>query len=232
MVAIYIPVIQSAEQVYTEITQARNFDYKTAFIFRALHACNEAKNHRVTCLGTAVTYNRRCRNSIHKGTVMLAVTEMIETAEDGTVYFEDLKLLAMKWADGLSCYLYGRQKGVAMAAMGAIAVYRQTFPANVVVPRVQRLELTPGIVSSAVDHYSCGSSSHNTTLKALELPALVKKCDKSCAMLRQFLNTALECIAFECDQCRALHAEILKLPVTEQEQESRRLDKTLLSLES
>jgi hypothetical protein len=90
MVAIYVPVIQAVEPVYTQVTQTRNFDHKTAFIFRALHACNEAKDHRVTCLGTAVSYNRRCRNPLYKLTIVLTVNEMIEAAENGTFYFQDL----------------------------------------------------------------------------------------------------------------------------------------------
>jgi hypothetical protein len=110
MVAIYVPVIQAVEPVYTQVTQTRNFDHKTAFVFRALHACNEAKDHRVTCLGTAVSYNRRCRNPLYKLTIVLTVNEMIEAAENGTFYFQDLRLYAAKWADGLSCYLHGRQK--------------------------------------------------------------------------------------------------------------------------
>jgi hypothetical protein len=231
MVAIYVPVIQAVEPVYTQVTQTRNFDHKTAFIFRVLHACNEAKDHRVTCLGTAVSYNRRCRNPLYKLTIVLTVNEMIEAAENGTFYFQDLKLYAAKWADGLSCYLHGRQKGVAMAAMGAIAVYRRTFPANVVVPRVQRLGLTPGIVSSAIDHNPCVSLSHNTTHKTLELALTAKKCDKSCAVLGKSIPKALVWIANECDQSHALLADLLKLPIAKQEQELRRLEKRLLSME-
>jgi hypothetical protein len=229
MVAIYIPVIQAAEPVYAQITHSGNFDYKTAFILRALHACNEAKGYHVTCLGTAVTYSRRCRDPLYKLTV--TVTVMIEAAENGTFYFEDLKLYAAKWTDGLSCYLHGRQKGVAMAAMGAITVYRQTFPTSVVVPRVQRLILTPGIVSSAVDHYSCGSLTRSTTNKALELTMATKACDKSCTMLGASLHKSVAWIANQCAECYALIDDLLQLPIAEQKQLVRRLEKTLLSIE-
>jgi hypothetical protein len=231
MVAIYVPVLQSAEPVYTHLTHTRNVDYKTAFILRALHAYNGAKDHRITCLGTAVTYDRRCRNPLRQLAIVLTVTEMIEAAENGTFYFEDLKLYAAKWADGLSCYLHGRQRGVAMAAMGAIALYRQTFPANVVVPRVKRLGLTPGIVSSAVKRHPPGFLSRSTTDKVLELVMTAKKCDKSCAVLGKSIVKTLEWIANEYDESHALLADLLKLPVAKQDQEARRLDKTLLSLE-
>jgi hypothetical protein len=231
MVAIYIPVLQTAEPVYTQSTQSRNLDYKTAFILRALHACNEAKSHGITCLGTAVTYNRRCRNPLRKLAIVLNVAEMIEAAENGTLYFEDLKLYGAKWADGLSCYLHGRQKGVAMAAMGAIAVYRQTFPGNVVMPRVQRLGLTAGLVSSAVKRYPSGFSSRSTTDKALELTMAAKKCDKSCTRLGASLHKSVVWIASKGDECYALLDVLLQLPIAEQKQPVRRVKKTLLSIE-
>jgi hypothetical protein len=118
-----------------------------------------------------------------------------------------------------------------MAAMGAIALYRQTFPANVVVPRVKRLGLTPGIVSSAVKRHPPGFLSRSTTDKVLELVMTAKKCDKSCAVLGKSIVKTLEWIANEYDQSHALLADLLKLPVAKQDQEARRLDKTLLSLE-
>jgi hypothetical protein len=230
MVPIYIPVLQSAEPVYAHLTQPRNLDYKTAFILRALHACNEAKDHHITCLGTAVTYDRRCRNPLRKLAIVLIVTEMIEAAENGTFYFGDLKLYAAKWADSLPCYLHGRQKGVAMTAMGAIAVYRQTFPANVVVPRVQRLGLTAGLVS-AVKRYPSGFLSRSTSNKALELTMAAKKCDKSCTMLGASLHKSVAWIANKCDECYALLDVLRQLPMAEQKQLVRRVEKTLSSIE-
>jgi hypothetical protein len=231
MVAIYIPVLQSAEPVYTQVIHSRNIDYKTTFILRALHACNEAKSHGITCLGTAVTYNRRCRNPLRKLVIVLIITEMIEAAENGTFYFEDLKLYAAKWVDGLSCYLHGRQKGVAMAALGAIAVYRQTFPGNVIVPRVQRLGLTAGLVSSAVKRHPPGFLSRSTTDKALELTTAAKKCDKSCTMLGASLHKSVAWIANKCDECYALLDVLRQLPMAEQKQQVLRVEKTLLSIE-
>lgn len=49
---------------------------------------------------------------------------MIEAAEDRGVYLADLKGDAEEWAKDFACYLHGGQKGVKMAVLGAIAVYR------------------------------------------------------------------------------------------------------------
>jgi hypothetical protein len=185
----------------------------------------------MTCLGTAVTYNRRCRNPPRKLAIVLTVTEMIEAAENGTFYFEDLKLYAAKWANGLSCYLHGRQKGVVMAAMGAIAVYRHTFPGNVVVPRIQRLGLPAGLVSSAVKRHPPGFLPRSTTDKVLELTMAAKKCDKSCTMLGASLHKSVAWIANKCDECYALLDVERQLSIAEQKQLIRRVEKTLLSVE-
>lgn len=183
MVAIYIPVLQSAAPVYSSVAKTYKLDYKTAFILRALHACNEAKDNKITCLGNAVTYSRRCRNPLHKWTTVLA--EMIEAAEDGTLYFDDLKFLAAGWAAGVSCYLHGSQKGVAMATLGAVALYRQTFPANVVVPRVTHLPLKGGVLSS-IDRYVEGCLTGKKKLEALKRQA--KKLNEVALVLEKSLD--------------------------------------------
>jgi hypothetical protein len=124
MVAIYIPVLQSAEQVYLHFAKSFHLDYKIAFMLRALHACNKAKDHKMTCLGTAVTYHRRCRKPLRTTKMIAVLAEMVEAAEDPYALLGDLRFVAVDWAAGLSCYLHGAQKGVAMAALGAVAVYR------------------------------------------------------------------------------------------------------------
>lgn len=179
MVAIYIPVLQSPESVYNYIAKTYKSDYKKAFILRALYACNEAKDNHITCLGTAFTYNRRCRNSLGRWTGVLA--QMIDAAEDGTLGFEDLKIIAPVWADRLSCYLHGKQKSVTMAVLGAIAAYRQTFPANVVVPRVQRFGSMLDFVSGAVDSHAVTSLTCETGCKTPE--SVAKQHDGSWASL-------------------------------------------------
>lgn len=174
MVAIYIPVLQSPKPVYNSLAKTYKLDYKKAFIFRALYACNEAKDNHFTCLGTAVSCNRRCRNPPRKWTTVLA--EMIEAAEDGCLSFEDLKVLAPDWAAGLACYLHGEQKGVAMAVLGAIAVYRQTFPANVLSFEVQHPYAT--LTLKASDFRPCSETSLacETKCKTLESKAKEKDC--------------------------------------------------------
>jgi hypothetical protein len=147
MVAVYIPVLQPAVQISTHALETYNLDYKTAFMLRALHACNEAKDSKITCLGTAVTYHRRCRNPLRmtKWTIILA--QMVEVAEDATFTLSDLKSVAANWAAGLSCHLHGGQKDVAMATLGAVAAYRLAFPEDVVVPGAVRLQ---------VEHFGLG----------------------------------------------------------------------------
>lgn len=179
MVAIYIPVLQSPEPVYDYIAKAYKLDYKKAFLLRALHACNEAKDNHITCLGTAVSCNRRCHNSLDRWAGVL--TQMIDAAEDGTLGFEDLKIIAPVWADRLSCCLHRKQKGVTMAVMGAIALYRQTFPASVVVPRVQRVGSTLEFLSGAVDRHAVNSLASEADCKVPE--SVAKQPDGSRASL-------------------------------------------------
>jgi len=112
-----------------------------------LHACDEAKDHKITCLGTAVTYHRRCRNPLRMAKWTVVLAQMVEAAEDSTFTLSDLKFVAANWAAGLSCYLHGGQKGVAMAALGAVAAYRLAFAENVVVP---------GAVRLPVEHFGLG----------------------------------------------------------------------------
>lgn len=128
MVAIYVPVLQPAKEIHLYLPNPFHIDHKTAFMLRALHAYNEAKDHKVTCLGTAVTYHkRRCRNTLRATKLMAVLAEMVEAAEDPYALLSDLRFLTPRWAAGLSCYLHGAQKGVAMAALGAVAVYRLEF---------------------------------------------------------------------------------------------------------
>ncbi|KAM0710786.1 hypothetical protein Q7P35_001524 [Cladosporium inversicolor] len=149
MVAIYIPVLQSPDQFYTHVPNSYTPNYKIAFMLRALHASNEAKAHKITCLGTAVTYHRRCRNPLRTTKLMAVLAEMVDAAEDHDVSLGDLKLLAGEWAAGLACYLHGAQKGVVMTALGAVAAYRLTFAdgGNVVVPGVPQHLLPFGFKS-------------------------------------------------------------------------------------
>lgn len=177
MVAIYIPVLQSPEPVYTSLAKAYKLDYKKAIILRALYACNEAKDNHITCLGTAVSCNRRCRNSPHKWTTALA--EMIDAAEDGCLSFEDLKVLAPDWAAGLACYLHGKQRGVAMAVMGAIAVYRQTLPGNVVSFAVQHPYATLRHVESDFRPCSVTSLVDETKFKMPKSKAQKDDCSRT-----------------------------------------------------
>jgi hypothetical protein len=93
-------------------------------MLRALHAYNESKNNQITCLGTAVTYHRRCRNPLRTIKLIAVLDQMVEAAEDPYALLGDLRFLAKDWAKGLACYLHGAQRGVAMAALGAVAVYR------------------------------------------------------------------------------------------------------------
>jgi len=124
MVAIYIPVLQSPEKIYLPVPNSCPLNHKTAFMLRALHASNSAKAHKITCLGTAVTYHRRCRNPLRTTKLLAVLAEMVEAAEDPYALLGDLRFLAPKWAAGLACYLHGAQQGVAMAVLGAVAVYR------------------------------------------------------------------------------------------------------------
>lgn len=119
------------------------------------------------------------------------LAQMIDAAEDGTLVFEDLKVIAPVWATGLACYLHGKQKGVAMAVMGAIAVYRQTFPANVVLPRVQRVGSMLGSVSGDVGCHAVTSLPCETGSKASKSEA--KQHDGSRASLKgSFQQVAAE----------------------------------------
>ncbi|GAB7327014.1 hypothetical protein MBLNU13_g10956t1 [Cladosporium sp. NU13] len=124
MVAIYVPVFQPAEQVYLHVPHAFHLDRKIAFMLRALHACNEGKDNKITCLGTAVTCHRRCRNPLRTTKLMAVLGEMVEAAEKPYALLGDLRFLAAEWTAGLSCHLHGAQKGIAMVALGAVAVYR------------------------------------------------------------------------------------------------------------
>jgi hypothetical protein len=124
MIAIYIPVLPSTEKVHTHSPKANTLNHKTAFMLRALHAYNESKYNQITCLGTAVTYHRRCRYPLRTTKLAAILAEMAEAAEDPYALLGDLRFLAVEWARGLSCYLHEAQKGVVMAALGAVAVYR------------------------------------------------------------------------------------------------------------
>jgi hypothetical protein len=124
MVAIYIPILPSAAQAHTYLPTSHSLNPRTAFMLRALHAYNSAKNNQITCLGTAVTYHRRCRNPLRTIKLIAVLDQVVEAAEDPYALLGDLRFLAKDWARGLACYLHGAQKGVAMAALGAVAVYR------------------------------------------------------------------------------------------------------------
>lgn len=137
MVAIYVPSLQASSpntttypaQTSTSTTLTNN---KIAFFLRALHAYNKAKHNRLTCLGTAVTCNRRCRNPLYESKWAVVLDEMIEAAENRNLCLADLKGEAAQWAKGLACYLHGGQKGVAMGVLGAIALYRKMLDACVI----------------------------------------------------------------------------------------------------
>jgi len=186
MVAIYVPVVQSAAIFHPHIAIPYNLDYKTAFMLRALRACNEAKDNKITCLGTAVTYHRRCRNPLRMTKWAVVAAQMVAVAEDGTFTLGDLKFLAANWASGLSCYLHGAQKGVAMAALGAVVLYRQTFPGSVVVPRFRHLPMyVGGYHPQARD--TNGFSSSNAEDGAQKY-LLAKSLDESDAVFEGWLN--------------------------------------------
>jgi len=170
MVAIYIPVLASPSQIYTHVPKPFIPDYKTAFMLRALHACDEAKDHQITCLGTAVTYHRRCRNPLRMDKCTAVLAEMVEAAEDGYALLGDLRFLAGDWAAGLSCYLHGAQKGVAMAALGAVALYRLTFPADVRVPGFDGLSVG-GVDWGTLEHCAKSDLYPKTDSEALGLSA-------------------------------------------------------------
>jgi len=186
MVAIYVPVVQSAGIFIPHIVIPYNHDYKTAFMLRALRACNEAKDNKITCLGTAVTYHRRCRNPLRMTKWAVVAAQMVAVAEDGSFTLGDLKFLAANWAAGLSCYLHGAQKGVAMAALGAVVLYRQTFPGSVVAPHFCHLPMYPrGYRPQA--RYANGFPSLGTENDAQKY-LLAKSLDESNAVFEGWLN--------------------------------------------
>lgn len=74
---------------------------------------------------------------------------MVEAAEDPYALLGDSRFLTVNWAHGLSCYLHGAQNGVAMAALGAVAVYR--LEAEVVVIDPAR----PGVWKYVLDPIPC-----------------------------------------------------------------------------
>lgn len=170
MVAIYVSVPQPAEQVYLHVPHAFHLDRKIAFMLRALHACNETKDNKITCLGTAVTYHRRCRNPLRTTKWMAVLAEMVEAAKDPYALLGDLRFMAPSWAGGLSCYLHGAQKGVAMAALGAVAVYRLEAMGGIAVPGlldVWKFALSPG----PSGYFAQGHASFKTKQKAAECSA-------------------------------------------------------------
>lgn len=94
-------------------------------MLRALGIGNEDRNNRFTCLGTAITYNRRCRMPLHMWIEVLV--EVMEAAEDRSVRLADLRNKANCLGSRLSCYHHVAQPGPGMIALGAIALYRDKF---------------------------------------------------------------------------------------------------------
>lgn len=134
MVAIYFPHPKPAVSVDESITKSHELDDKTVFILRALHACNEAKDSLFTCLGTAITYNRRCRNPARAWFDVMA--EVAEAADSRDIRLADLKDKANAWGARLSCYHHFTQAGPGMAVLGAIALFRE-FTENVETPSTE-----------------------------------------------------------------------------------------------
>lgn len=225
MVAIYVPILQPAEQVYLHVPNAFLLDHKIAYMLRALHACNKSKDNKITCLGTAVTYHRRCRNPLRTAKWMAVLAEMIAAAEDSYVLLGDLKFMALEWALGLSCYLHGAQKGVAMAALGAVVVYRLESKGGTVVPGLLDLwecALDPGLWSCCAE----GHAAPETQEK--EAKCVVENVDESDAVSEGLLET-LKSPAKNLGESGILSAPSLGKIETKQAKLSHLLDKMLLS---
>lgn len=226
MVAIYIPVLQPAEQIYLHVHNAFNLDYKIAFMLRALHACNEAKDKEITCLGTAVTYSRRCRNPLRTTKWMAVLAEMVAAAEDPYALLEDLRFMAVDWAAGLSCYLHGAQKGVAMAALGAVAVYRLVAKEGIVVPGlldVWNFALDPKLSAC------CTEGNAALKRKENEAKCLAKNVVESDLISEGLLETSKSPVK-DLGESDILSAPSLGKVKTKQEKVFHLLDKMLLSL--
>lgn len=225
MVAIYIPVLQPAEQVYLHVHNAFNLDYKIAFMLRALHACNEAKDNKVTCLGTAVTYHRRCRNPLRMTKLLAVLAEMVAAAEDPYAPLGDLRFMAVDWAAGMSCYLHGAQNGVAMAALGAVAVYRLEAKEGIVVPGfldLWKFALDPKLSACCTE----GHAALKGTKK--ETKCLAKTVVESDVVSEGLLET-LESPAKDLGEAGVLSAPSLGKVKTKQENVLHLLDEMLLS---
>lgn len=128
MVAIYFPQPEPAKPIKMCAVSFECLDQNIDFLVRALHARNPSKDNHITCLGTAVTYNRRCLRPSHHW--LTVVNEIVEAADDRTLRLADLKGKAAVWGARLSCDLHFTQAEPAKAVLGAIALYREKFSAD------------------------------------------------------------------------------------------------------
>lgn len=199
MVAIYFPQPEPAKPIKTYAVSFECLDNNTDFLVRALHARNLSKDNHITCLGTAVTYNRRClRPSHHWPTV---VNEIVEAADDRTLRLADLKDKAAVWGARLSCDLHFTQAEPAMAVLGAIALYREKFSADEQKGSVRSKGTFGGFYSNA-----------RVVLTRAVVPGVEdEKSGKVAVSLDQKLRGAEETCANGVDAWAAEHAKKFKL---------------------
>lgn len=156
---------------------------------------------------------------------MAVLAEMVEAAGDPYALLGDLRFMAPSWAAGLSCYLHGAQKGVAMAALGAVAVYRLEAMDGIAVPGlldVWKFALSPG----PSGYFAEGHASLKTKQKAAECSA--KDLDESDVVSEGVLNAA-KSPAKNTGESDAVSEEVLDKVKTQQAKMLHLLFKTLLA---
>lgn len=172
---------------------------------------------------------------------------MVEAAEDPYALLGDLRFMAVGWAVGLSCYLHGAQNGVAMAALGAVAVYRLEAIGGIVVPglldvwnyaldprspgccaeshvSLERKEKVAECVAYNVEESGAMSDKSLETLKCLK-----EKPGESHAVSEVLLKAA-KSSANEIEESNAVSGELLNEGKTKQWKKLHGLEVALLSL--
>lgn len=137
---------------------------------------------------------------------MAVLAEMVEAAEDPHALLRDLRFMAVGWAAGLSCYLHGAQNGVAIAALGAVAVYRLEAIGGIVMPNLL------DVWKYALDPRSSGCCAESHV--SLERKEKVAKCvaesvEEPDAMSDKLLET-LRCLKEKPDEPDAVSEVLLK----------------------
>lgn len=128
---------------------------------------------------------------------------MVEAAEDPYALLGDLRFLAQDWAKGSACYLHGAQKGVAMAALGAVAVYRLESEVVAVDP------LRPGLWKYVLDPVHCTEDDDPVQAKEKTVKGLVDKVEESDAVA-EGLREAPKCPEEKPNESDALLEGLLK----------------------